>query len=64
MADLDVVPVEQIVDGDLPVAVDDVLLDAIERNDIAVVQHALDADAADIAEIVEQSGAAGSRVAK
>ena len=56
VADLDVIPVEQIVDGDLPVAVDDVLLDTIEGHDIAFVQHALDADTADVAQIVEQAG--------
>ena len=46
------IPVEEIVDGDLPVAVDDVLLDAVHGFDRAVGHEQPQADAADLSQIV------------
>ena len=47
-------PVEEVVDGDLPVAVDDVLLDAVEHDHVAIGGDHAQARAADVAEVVGQ----------
>src|SRR5690606_20766245 len=52
MAVLYVIPIEKVVDSDLPVAVDDVLLNAVDNLDRAVRDQQSEPDAADFTEII------------
>src|SRR3546814_525698 len=52
MTVLDVIPVEEIIDRDLPVAVDDILLNTIHNFDGAVRHEQAKANAADLTQII------------
>ena len=54
MADLAVVVVPDVVGGELPVAADGVLLDAVDDLDVALQGELVDAHPADIAEVLRQ----------
>jgi hypothetical protein len=51
MADLYVIPVEQIVDRQFPVAADAVFLDAVHDRHVAMRRHHAEPEAANIAEV-------------